>query len=61
MAGDDLRLYVMTIDRPNERVTLRAEITARTLEDVIATLTASLAQATLGRAVSTVLRRPRQS
>ena len=51
----------MTIDRPNERVTLRAEITARTLEDVIATLTASLAQAILGRAVSTVLRRPRQS
>ncbi|CAG4894808.1 hypothetical protein [Paraburkholderia saeva] len=59
--GDDLRLYVMTIDRANERVTFRAEITARTLDNVIAALTTSLAQATLGRAVSSVLRRPRQS
>jgi hypothetical protein len=59
--GDDLRLYVMTIDRSSERVTFRAEITARTLDDVIAALTSSLAQATLGRAVSSVLRRPRQN
>ena len=58
--GDDLRLYVMTIDRANERVTFRAEITARTLDDVISAVTASLARATLGRAVSTMLRRPRQ-
>ncbi|MGF6779561.1 hypothetical protein [Paraburkholderia sp. GAS334] len=59
--GDDLRLYVMTIDRSNERVTFRAEITSRTLDDVICALTASLDQATLGRAMSTVLRRPRQN
>jgi hypothetical protein len=59
--GDDLRLYVVTTDRSNDRITFRIEVTSRTLDDVIATLIASLDQATLGRAVSTVLRRPRQA
>lgn len=59
--GNDLRLYVVTVDRTNERVTFRIEVASRTLDDVISTLTSSLQQATLGRAVSTVLRRPRQA
>lgn len=59
--GDDLRLYVVTTDRFNERITFRIEVTSRTLDDVIATLIASLDQATLGRAVSTVVRRPREA
>ena len=59
--GDDLRLYVVTVDRTNERTTFRIEVTSRTLDDVISALTSSLHQATLGRAVSTVLRRPRQA
>ncbi len=59
--GDDLRLYVVTTDRTNDRITFRVEVTSRTLDDVIAALTASLDQATLGRAAFSVLRRPRQT
>ncbi|ACD20298.1 hypothetical protein [Paraburkholderia phytofirmans] len=57
--GDDLRLYVVTIDQQRERVTFRVEVTSRTLEDVIGLLTVKLDRATLGRAQSTVIRRPR--
>ncbi|MEW9583367.1 hypothetical protein [Paraburkholderia sp. DGU8] len=57
--GDDLRLYVVTIDQQRESVTLRVEVTSRTLEDVIGLLTANLDRATLGRAQATVIRRPR--
>jgi hypothetical protein len=57
--GDDLRLYVVTIDRQQERVTFRVEVTSRTLDDVIGVLTAALDRATLGRAQTTVIRRPR--
>ena len=59
--GDNLRLYVVTVDRSNERITFRIEVTSRTLDDIISALISSLDQATLGRAVSTVLRRPRQA
>lgn len=57
--GDDLRLYVVTIDQQRERVTFRVEVTSRTLEDVIGLLTVKLDRATLGRAQATVIRRPR--
>jgi hypothetical protein len=57
--GDDLRLYVVTIDQRNERVTFRVEVTSRTLDDVIGLLTVALDRATLGRAQTTVIRRPR--
>jgi hypothetical protein len=59
--GDDLRLYVVTIDKQRELVTFRIEVTSRTLGDVIAALTRTLSQATLGRAVTTMIRRPRRS
>ncbi|NPT45085.1 hypothetical protein GNZ12_27945 [Paraburkholderia sp. 1N] len=57
--GDDLRLYVVTVDQQHERVTFRVEVTSRTLDDVIGLLTATLDRATLGRAQATVIRRPR--
>ncbi|WP_429300317.1 hypothetical protein [Paraburkholderia sp. GAS199] len=57
--GDDLRLYVVTVDKPNERVTFRVEVTSRTLDDVIGLLTLALDRATVGRAQATTLRRPR--
>lgn len=57
--GDDLRLYVVTIDQQNERVTFRVEVTSRSLDDVIGLLTTTFDCATLGRAQSTVIRRPR--
>ncbi|HEY4298341.1 MAG TPA: hypothetical protein VGM85_17855 [Paraburkholderia sp.] len=57
--GDDLRLYIVTIDQQRERVTFRVEVTSRTLDDVIGVLSASLDRATLGRARETVIRRPR--
>ena len=57
--GDDLRLYVVTIDKQQERVTFRVEVTSRTLDDVIGLLTAALECATLGRAKAPVIRRPR--
>jgi hypothetical protein len=57
--GDDLRLYVVTVDQQHERVTFRVEVTSRTLEDVISLLITSLDHATLGRAQETVIRRPR--
>ena len=57
--GDDLRLYVMTVDQQHERVTFRVEVTSRTLDDVISLLTSALDRATLGRAQATVIRRPR--
>ncbi|CAE6695952.1 hypothetical protein [Paraburkholderia nemoris] len=57
--GDDLRLYVVTVDQQHERVTFRVEVTSRTLDDVIGLLTSALDRATLGRAQTTVIRRPR--
>ncbi|MFM0198947.1 hypothetical protein PQR53_03580 [Paraburkholderia fungorum] len=57
--GDDLRLYVVTVDQRHERVTFRVEVTSRSLDDVIDLLTATLDRATLGRAQTTVIRRPR--
>ncbi|WP_246278895.1 hypothetical protein [Paraburkholderia ultramafica] len=57
--GDDLRLYIVTIDRQHERVTFRVEVTSRTLDDVISLLTTTLDRATLGHAQATVIRRPR--
>ncbi|CAB3642259.1 hypothetical protein LMG24238_00379 [Paraburkholderia sediminicola] len=57
--GDDLRLYVVTVDQQHERVTFRVEVTSRTLDDVISLLTSALDRATLGRAQATVIRRPR--
>ncbi|MFM0157019.1 hypothetical protein PQQ99_29910 [Paraburkholderia sediminicola] len=57
--GDDLRLYVVTIDKQLERVTFRVEVTSRSLEDVIGLLTTALDRATLGHAQATVIRRPR--
>jgi hypothetical protein len=58
--GEDLRLYVVTVDQQRERVTFRVEVTSRTLDDVIGLLTAALDRATLGRAQATVIRRPRE-
>ncbi|MFM0731637.1 hypothetical protein PQQ52_14230 [Paraburkholderia sediminicola] len=57
--GDDLRLYIVTIDKQLERVTFRVEVTSRSLEDVIGLLTTALDRATLGHAQTTVIRRPR--
>ncbi|WP_144148515.1 hypothetical protein [Paraburkholderia sp. BCC1884] len=57
--GDDLRLYVVTVDQQHECVTFRVEVTSRTLDDVIALLTATLDRAVLGRARATVIRHPR--
>ncbi|WGS53916.1 hypothetical protein LFL96_23035 [Paraburkholderia sp. D15] len=57
--GDDLRLYVVTVDQQNQRVTFRVEVTSRTLDDVIGLLTTTLDRATLGRAQDTVIRQPR--
>jgi hypothetical protein len=57
--GDDLRLYVVTIDQQREHVTFRVEVTSRSLDEVIGLLTATLDHATLGRAQVTVIRRPR--
>ncbi|MFT4068505.1 hypothetical protein [Paraburkholderia sp.] len=48
--GDDLRLYIMTVDRQRECVTFRVEVTSHTLDDVIGLLTAALDRATLGHA-----------
>jgi hypothetical protein len=59
--GDALRLYVITIDKFSERVTFRVEVTSRTLDEVIAALTRSFTQATLGRAATTMIRRPRRT
>jgi hypothetical protein len=57
--GDDLRLYIVTVDQRHARVTFRVEVTSRTLDDVIGLLTTALDRATLGRAQTTVVRRPR--
>jgi hypothetical protein len=56
--GDDLRLYVVTMDKLRDCVTFRIEVTSRPLDDVIAALTRTLGQATLGRAVTTKIRGP---
>ncbi|HZZ12547.1 MAG TPA: hypothetical protein VFE79_17825 [Paraburkholderia sp.] len=57
--GDDLRLYVITVDRLRDSVTFRVEVTSRTLDDVIGQLTAVLGSATLGRAQTTSIQRTR--
>jgi hypothetical protein len=57
--GKDLRLYIVTIDKRNERITFRVEVMSRTLDEVIVALTGALDRATLGRALTTMIRRPR--
>jgi len=57
--GEDLRLYVVTIDKPNERITFRIEVMSRTLDEVIGALAGALDRATLGRAATSMIRRPR--
>jgi hypothetical protein len=56
--GTNLRLYVVTIDKRNERITFRVEVISRTLDEVIGALAGALDRAILGRAVQTVIRRP---
>jgi hypothetical protein len=56
--GKNLRLYVVTIDKRNERVTFRVEVTSRTLDEVIGALAGALDRAILGRAVESVTRQP---
>ncbi|WP_206995570.1 hypothetical protein [Trinickia mobilis] len=56
--GDDLRLYVVTMDKLRDCVTFRIEVTSRPLDEVIAALTRTLSQATLGHAVTTKIRGP---
>lgn len=57
--GKDLRLYIVTIDKRNQRITFRVEVISRTLDEVIVALTGALDRATLGRALTTMVRRPR--
>jgi hypothetical protein len=57
--GEDLRLYIMTVDRQRECVTFRVEVTSHTLDDVIGLLISALDSATLGHAQASTLRRPR--
>jgi hypothetical protein len=57
--GNDLKLYVVTIDKRNERITFRVEVISRTLDEVIDALTGALDRATLGRATTTLVRPPR--
>jgi hypothetical protein len=56
--GKNLRLYVVTIDKRNERITFRVEVISRTLDEVIGALAGALDRAILGRAVESVIRRP---
>ncbi|RFU49417.1 hypothetical protein [Paraburkholderia sp. DHOC27] len=55
--GNNLQLYVVTIDKRNERMTFRVEVISRTLDEVIGALTSALDRATLGRATCSMLRR----
>ncbi|GAB2882695.1 hypothetical protein GCM10027093_17560 [Paraburkholderia jirisanensis] len=55
--GEDLRLYVMTIDKRHERISFRVEVMSRTVDDVIGALTGSLDQATVGRVRATTIKR----
>lgn len=56
--GKNLRLYVVTIDKRNERITFRVEVVSRTLDEVIGALAGALDRAMLGRAVQSMIRRP---
>lgn len=55
--GANLRLYTITLDKPNERVTFRIEVTSRTLDQVIGALAGALDSALIGRASTSVIRR----
>jgi hypothetical protein len=55
--GNDLRLYVMTIDKRHERITFRVEVMSRTVDQVIAALTGALERATIGRVRATAIKR----
>jgi hypothetical protein len=55
--GTDLRLYVMTIDKRHERISFRVEVMSRTVDQVIAALTGTLDQATVGRVRATTIKR----
>lgn len=56
--GKNLRLYVVTIDKRNERITFRVEVISRTLDEVIGALAGALDRAILGRAVESMVRSP---
>jgi hypothetical protein len=52
-----VRVYVAATDRRHDCITLRVEVPNASLDAVIGALTANLAQATLGRATTTAVRR----
>jgi hypothetical protein len=56
--GKNLQLYVVSIDKRNERITFRVEVVSRTLDEVISALAGALDRAILGRAVESMVRRP---
>jgi len=47
--GDDLRLYVMTVDKRLNHITFRVEVAAASVGDVIGALTGALQSAMVGR------------
>ncbi|SAL40717.1 hypothetical protein AWB68_01776 [Caballeronia choica] len=55
--GERVRVYVAATDRRHDCITLRVEVPNASLDAVIGALTANLAQATLGRATTTAVRR----
>lgn len=57
--GEDLRLYVVTVDRLRECIVIRIEVISRSLDEVIGLLTVALERATLGRAHASMVRAPR--
>ena len=51
--GNELRLYVMTVDKRHDHITFRVEVVAASVGDVIGALTGALQSATVGRVRST--------
>lgn len=51
--GDDLRLYVITVDKRHDHITFRVDVTACSVGDVIGALMHALASATVGRVRAT--------
>lgn len=58
--GRQSRVFIVTLDKRNERITFRVEVMSRTLDEVILALTGALDRATLGRATTSMVRRPSQ-
>ncbi len=56
--GADLRLFVVTTDKRHDSVTFRVEVQSHTLDEVLAALTSTLDQATIGPATITSIRKP---